>query len=92
MHEPLDYSYFLAVAQIFEMALGCRRLFGPHRIEDEALEEIFPTLEQLDAAGLMSEYAQEQPMSHSVVGSFPTCVYSIIASAKRYRLFRFLKV
>jgi tRNA G10 N-methylase Trm11 len=41
-------------------------VFLPHRVEEESLEDIFPTCEQLDAAGLMCEYAQEQPLNDAL--------------------------
>jgi tRNA G10 N-methylase Trm11 len=40
--------------------------FIPHRVEEETLREIFPTSDQLDAAGLMCEYSQEQPLNDAL--------------------------
>jgi hypothetical protein len=38
-------------------------VFIPHRIHEETIEEIFPTNEQLRAAGLICEYCKEQPLN-----------------------------
>ena len=38
-------------------------VFIPHRVNDETIDEIFPTNEQLSAAGLICEYSKEQPLN-----------------------------
>ena len=38
-------------------------VFIPHRVNDETKDEIFPTNEQLSAAGLICEFCKEQPLN-----------------------------
>jgi Putative RNA methylase family UPF0020 len=38
-------------------------VFIPHRVNEETTDEIFPTNEQLSAAGLICEYCKEQPLN-----------------------------